>query len=227
MFSNNCCIIQITLSFPLSYFVYTFFGGLKFFPFLNFIGVFVIFALGADHVFVAVDKWKNARLKYGNRASMGWTLGFLESICFAILIGVSVDFVIHFSHAYASIPGYVNRSERTKFALIHMGPSILAAAFTSLAGATIMLFTVITFFQKFAIVLFLTIVESTIGSFVFFLTLTDCIGPSNPTYAVDYIVNMISNKRNQEKENNSNNQHDATIITTEKNNDDSSEKLSD
>jgi len=160
-------------------------------------------------------------------ASMGWTLGFLESICFAILIGVSVDFVIHFSHAYASIPGDVNRSERTKFALIHMGPSILAAAFTSLAGATIMLFTVITFFQKFAIVLFLTIVESTIGSFVFFLTLTDCIGPSNPTYAVDYIVNMISNKRNQEKENNSNNQHDATIITTEKNNDDSSEKLSD
>lgn len=33
--------------------------------------------------------------------AMGWTLGFLESILFAILIGISCDFVIHFSHAYA------------------------------------------------------------------------------------------------------------------------------
>lgn len=56
-------VLQITLSFPLAYTVYTFLGGIVFFPFLNFIGVFVIFALGADDVFVAVDKWKNARLR--------------------------------------------------------------------------------------------------------------------------------------------------------------------
>lgn len=48
----------------------------------------------------------------------GWTLGFLESICFAILIGVSVDFVIHFSHAYVALPGNVAREIRTKHALI-------------------------------------------------------------------------------------------------------------
>jgi hypothetical protein len=33
-------------------------------PFLNFIAVFVLFALGADDVFVAVDKWKNARIDH-------------------------------------------------------------------------------------------------------------------------------------------------------------------
>ena len=33
------------------------------FPFLNFIGVFVAAALGADYVFVTVDKWKNARIE--------------------------------------------------------------------------------------------------------------------------------------------------------------------
>uniref|UniRef100_A0A7S2UED4 SSD domain-containing protein n=1 Tax=Attheya septentrionalis TaxID=420275 RepID=A0A7S2UED4_9STRA len=54
-------LLQIILSFPLSFFVYKFLGGIQFFPFLNFIGVFVVFALGADDVFVAVDKWKNAR----------------------------------------------------------------------------------------------------------------------------------------------------------------------
>ena len=55
-------IVQIMLSFPLAFFAYKFIFGFNFFPFLNFIGVFVVFALGADHVFVAVDKWKNARL---------------------------------------------------------------------------------------------------------------------------------------------------------------------
>jgi hypothetical protein len=29
----------------------------------KFIGVFVLFALGADNVFVVVDKWKNARIR--------------------------------------------------------------------------------------------------------------------------------------------------------------------
>jgi hypothetical protein len=58
-------LLQIILSFPLAFFVYTFIGGLDFFPFLNFIGIFVVFALGADDIFVVVDKWKNARLKLG------------------------------------------------------------------------------------------------------------------------------------------------------------------
>ena len=57
-------LLQIVLSFPLAYFVYTLVARLEFFPFLNFIGIFVVFALGADDVFVAVDKWKNARLAH-------------------------------------------------------------------------------------------------------------------------------------------------------------------
>lgn len=106
--------------------------------------------------------------------AMGWTLGFLESILFAILIGISCDFVIHFSHAYASLAGHAPNDERTRFALISMGPSILAAAFTTFGAALVMLFTVISFFEKFAVILFLTIAQSTVGSFVVFLTLVDC-----------------------------------------------------
>jgi len=120
--------------------------------------------------------------------ALGWTLGFLESICFAILIGVSVDFVIHFCHAYASKSGEVDRGERTQDALIRMGPSILAAAVTTVAAAIIMLFTVIDFFQKFALILFMTMIQATLGSFVMFLTFTDCIGPSNPTYLADKVT---------------------------------------
>jgi hypothetical protein len=120
--------------------------------------------------------------------ALGWSLGFLESICFAILIGISCDFVIHFTHAYSMLPGSVDRGERTKHALLEMGPSILAAAFTTISGATVMLFTVISFFEKFAVVLFLTIIQATAGSFIVFLVLTDCFGPAEPTYTVDLLL---------------------------------------
>lgn len=69
-----------------------------------------------------------------------------------------------------------------------MGPSILAAAVTTMAGAAIMMFCLITFFTKFAMVLFFTIVQSCLGAFVFFLALTDSIGPTQPTYLVDALV---------------------------------------
>ena len=69
---------------------------------------------------------------------LGWELGFLESILFAILIGISCDFVIHTGHAYKMYPGDVNRHYRSHFALTHMGPSILAAAFTTFAAAVVM-----------------------------------------------------------------------------------------
>jgi MMPL family len=121
--------------------------------------------------------------------AIGWTLGFLESICFAILIGVSVDFVIHLAHAYAcAAHGEEDREVRIKYALIHMGPSILATALTTVLSAIVMLFTVITFFQKFALILFLTIVQAFIGSFIVFVVMADCLGPRNPTYVYDRMV---------------------------------------
>lgn len=119
----------------------------------------------------------------------------LEAICFAILIGISCDFVIHFSHAYASLPGDVDRHTRTKTAIISMGPSILAAAATTIAAAFIMLFTVITFFEKFAVILLTTIIQATIGSFVIFIAVADAIGPSQPTLIADWLRDFFRRRR--------------------------------
>jgi len=124
--------------------------------------------------------------------SLGWTLGFLESICFAILIGIACDFVLHFSHAYATLPGEVSREERAKYAVIKMGPSILAAAFTTMASACIMLGTIITFFSKFAVVLVMTVIQATAGTFIVFISLVLCIGPSNPTRLFEAMVSKCS-----------------------------------
>jgi len=124
--------------------------------------------------------------------AFGWTLGFLESICFSILIGVSVDFVIHFTHAYVHHKGNKPREERTKYAIITMGPSILATAYTTFFSAIVMLFCTITFFRKFALVLFFTVIVATIASFVVFCTLTNCFGPTNPTYMVNKCLSLCS-----------------------------------
>ena len=112
---------------------------------------------------------------------LGWNLGFLESVCFAILIGISCDFVIHFGHAYLLLPGDRSKEERSKNAIIHMGPSILAAAATTFSSASIMLFCKLMFMTKFAQMLSLTITFALIGSFVVYVVLTDSFGPREPT----------------------------------------------
>lgn len=125
---------------------------------------------------------------------IGWELGFLESVCFAILVGISCDFVIHFGHAYIHHEGAVAKEVRTKYAVIHMGPSILAAAVTTFSAATVMLFCQVIFFTKFAMILLVTIFQATLGSFVIFIVLNDLFGPSEPTKLIDSCVTKISGK---------------------------------
>merc|ERR1712124_143023 len=78
-----------------------------------------------------------------------------------------------------------------KYAMVTMGPSILATAGTTFFSAIVMLFCTITFFNKFALVLFFTVVMATFASFVFFITLTNCFGPTNPTYLVEKFLSII------------------------------------
>jgi len=126
---------------------------------------------------------------------LGWELGFLESVCFAILVGISCDFVIHFGHAYIHHKGKVDKQVRTKYAVIHMGPSILAAALTTMSAAVVMLFCKITFFTKFAMILLMTILHATIGSFVVYIVLNDLFGPSEPTRMIDGLIARITGKK--------------------------------
>ena len=61
-----------------------------------------------------------------------------------------------------------------------MGPSILAAAFTTMCAAIAMLFCTVTFFTKFATILLVTIVMASIASFVVFVVLMEVFGPADP-----------------------------------------------
>lgn len=112
----------------------------------------------------------------------------LEAVCFAILIGISCDFVLHFGHSYSSPEGSVQSHERTKRALVLMGPSILAAAITTIAAALVMRFAQIVFFRRFAAILLYSLLMGLFGSMLVFLVLTDIFGPAEPTAYADYLA---------------------------------------
>ena len=61
---------------------------------------------------LAVTKWK------------GWYLGVMESINCAIIVGFSVDYVIHLAHTYAKCKDE-SRVKKMNFSLTHMGISVL------------------------------------------------------------------------------------------------------
>lgn len=130
----------------------------------------------------------------------GWTLGFIESICIAILIGISADFVTHLSVAYTTEEGNLDREKRTEQALLDMGPSILAAAFTTIVSSVIMIFTKIVFFGRFAYVMLFTISHSTFGAFIVFCTLTNCAGPSNPSVFLNSVKGTMQSVYRQAQE---------------------------
>jgi len=154
---------------------------------------------------------------------LGWSLGFVEAICFSVVIGLSVDYVIHFGHAWSFLPGNVRREDRTKYALITMGPSILASACTTMISATFGFFGVIAFFQKFSEILLFTVLQATLCSFLFFLALLACFGPAEPTATADKIANRVSWCRQSKHWEEESGVHDEPLNETEGTEDDGRE----
>jgi hypothetical protein len=72
----------------------------------------------------------------------GWDLGVAESIAGIIVIGFSIDYVVHLGHMIeeaGSLCGFQDREERFSYAAIKMGSTVLAGAITT-AGSNIFMF---------------------------------------------------------------------------------------
>jgi len=93
----------------------------------------------------------------------------------------------------------VDRRLRARFAVVDMGPSILAASSTTIAAACVMLFCGTPFFIKFATILLVTILYATVGSFIFYIVMVDIFGPAEPTKLFDLCWNRITGKTVEDK----------------------------
>ena len=123
----------------------------------------------------------------------GWELGTAESIAVVIMIGFSVDYVVHLGNAYVECSGqYEHREQRLRYSLFTMGISVLSGAVTTFSSAFWLVFPVFLFYKKFSILLMTTSFFSILYAFFFFMSLLAIMGPSGDT---GHILNVCRKSR--------------------------------
>ena len=108
---------------------------------------------------------------------LGWSLGVLEAIAVVIIVGFSVDYVVHLANHYIESV-YEDRFRRMKDSLTGIGISIVSGAITTIGSGIFMFMATVLFFEKFAILVLSTILFSCYFSLVFFVCINHWIGPS-------------------------------------------------
>ncbi|GAB0489956.1 hypothetical protein MMPV_001183 [Pyropia vietnamensis] len=112
---------------------------------------------------------------------LGWRLGVSESVAATIVVGFSLDYILHMAIDFTVHSGRasgkpkqgegivaVSSAERVRNALTEYGVSILAGAVTSFGAATFLWAATIVFFDKFALFVQATVVSSLVWSLLIF-----------------------------------------------------------
>uniref|UniRef100_A0A7S1S6E4 Membrane transport protein MMPL domain-containing protein n=1 Tax=Alexandrium catenella TaxID=2925 RepID=A0A7S1S6E4_ALECA len=115
------------------------------------------------------------------KSAMDYDLGVGEAIAGIIVIGYSVDYVVHFAHTYceAASEGHKTREARAIFTIENMGSTVFAGALTTAGSGVFMFFCLLTFFTKMALLICMTIFFSFLFSLCLFMGLCFLIGPEN------------------------------------------------
>ena len=98
---------------------------------------------------------------------LGWELGVSESISMVVLIGFSIDFIVHLASDYQH-SAHVSRHEKMKQAYEDMGISILSGFITTWGCGIFLAFGYLVTFNKFAVLITTTITISFVVSIFLF-----------------------------------------------------------
>lgn len=154
----------------------------------------------------------------GGMAMLGWKLGTIEAICSAIVVGFSVDYVVHYALAFVNAPTD-RRDERVVHAFQEVGISILAGALTTMFASCFLLMTTVQcalrtgwergeglrcsphgparyrFFFKFGVFVMGTIFFSLVIANFLFMSLVATLGPSGKFGDLSCICQALKPKR--------------------------------
>ena len=135
--------------------------------------------------------------------AMGWGLGIAESIASVIVIGFSVDYVVHLAHMYVDAghrtPPLNTREERVTFALKSMGVTVMSGAITTFGSGFFLVATQLIFFVKFSILIMVTIASSIIIAICFFMPSLALLGPENTTGDLQVMCGCRGNNEEADK----------------------------
>jgi protein dispatched 1 len=105
-----------------------------------------------------------------------WQLGISECICVVILIGFSVDYIVHLGSDYIH-SNLDSRMDKMRQAYQHMGISIMSGMITTTISGAFLFGGVILTFNKFALLITSTIIIAFLVSMVLFGAILQTIGP--------------------------------------------------
>ena len=129
------------------------------------------------------------------------SLQVLESLNLVLVVGLSVDYVVHLAEGY-SRSYKVDRKGRTYDMLEEVGVSVLSGAITTLGAAMLLLFAEIVFFVQFGLFMFFTITFSIVYALVLFTTFMGLAGPENQSGSLKPFYSWVRNRlcRNNKKQ---------------------------
>jgi predicted RND superfamily exporter protein len=108
----------------------------------------------------------------------GWQLGTAESVSVVMLIGFSVDYVIHLSADY-SHSSLKSRHDKIQQAYTEMGVSITSGAITTFGSGMFLFGGFLILFRKFAVLITSTVAISYFVSMLFFGAMEHSFGPES------------------------------------------------
>ena len=107
---------------------------------------------------------------------MGWKLGVTESISIVVMVGFSIDYVVHYAASYVECEEE-DRNGRIRHALHTMGISIVSGAVTTFLSGVFLLIPEFYFFVQFGILITSVVAFSLLYSNTFFIALLAVLGP--------------------------------------------------
>lgn len=117
-------------------------------------------------------------------------LQVLESINLGLVVGLSVDYIVHLAEAYCTSPS-LTREGRIKSMLENMAVSVLSGAITTFGAASFMLFAQIKFSFQFGIFVMSTVGVSIMFSLLFFTAFMASWGPQGNTGSIPEMLKFI------------------------------------
>ena len=120
----------------------------------------------------------------------GWSLGVGESIACIMIIGFSVDYVIHLCNHYTESL-HDTRYKKMRESLTYVGISIIGGAVTTMGASFFLFFCKLTFFLQFGILMSSTIGFSLFWSLFIFPSVMFILGPEGNTGNISYMLKRI------------------------------------
>ena len=109
---------------------------------------------------------------------MGWKLGVIEAVIFVLVVGMSVDYVVHLAEAYLA-SGENNRVDSARRMLGIVGSSIVSGAVSTGSGVFVLFFANVVVFFKFGTTIFWLVFMSISFSIFAFTATISMIGPED------------------------------------------------